>query len=48
VTHNHNDEVTVIDAGTNKNETYHVGPGKIPFAIAVNSITNKIYVVPPE
>jgi YVTN family beta-propeller protein len=44
VTHNYNDELTVIDAVTNKNETYHVGAGKIPFAIAVNPITNKIYV----
>jgi YVTN family beta-propeller protein len=44
VTHNYNDEVTVIEAGTNKNETYHVGAGNIPFAIAVNPITNKIYV----
>ncbi|HYV52443.1 MAG TPA: YncE family protein, partial [Candidatus Eisenbacteria bacterium] len=44
VTHNYNDEVTVIEAGTNKNETYHVGAGSIPFAIAVNPITNKIYV----
>ncbi|MFY9795056.1 MAG: hypothetical protein WAK17_22720 [Candidatus Nitrosopolaris sp.] len=44
VTHNYNDELTVMDAVTNKNETYHVGAGKIPFAIAVNPITNKIYV----
>jgi len=44
VTHNYNDEVTVIEAGTNKNETYHVGAGSIPFAIAVNPITNKIHV----
>ena len=44
VTHNYNEEVTVIETGTNKKETYHVGAGNIPFAIAVNPITNKIYV----
>ena len=36
-------DVTVIDGATNK--TTAVAAGSIPFAVAINPVTNKIYVV---